>query len=260
MERRYKKPRGGFRYTEKTPMGWRDNSTPKRQFEDLILEEMDQIWESDPRAKGRIDKDWHVNAIIRGGWLYDQARQEVKAQWIEQGIWKDSWEHGGDGPLWDDKWKHEERVGLVTDGDSNQQGARFRPKWKAEVIRQHDASRPINQFIYQVESEYKRLAGEGNLSAAAANINTRAWKKVRDRWISRQIWDEEWGTLPGMIWMHEKPLADSGVDTGPESVNGESIAKAVGERIMRERGARVAVKREKRPKQLGAKKRSNKAR
>ncbi|KAI1139246.1 hypothetical protein F5Y05DRAFT_412346 [Hypoxylon sp. FL0543] len=211
---------------EEAQLSWRCNSTPKRQFDDLILQEMDRIWESDPRTEGRPDKHLHVNSGIQGGWLHDAAFEEVKAQWVEQGIWKDEWEHNESGPGSMDLWKHEEPLQCVFLDPPSQTGheARCRPKWKAEIVRQHEASRPINQFIYQVTNECERLASQNkeDASAAPGDINTQAYEIVRSRWFDRHIWDEEWGVLPGMAWQHEKPPpAASDTESEPETDSSE---------------------------------------
>ncbi|KAI9849329.1 MAG: hypothetical protein M1837_004789 [Sclerophora amabilis] len=38
------------------------------------------------------------------------------------------------------------------------------------------------------------------------DINTKAYENVKDRWIRWEIWNDEWGVLPGMLWMHEDPV------------------------------------------------------
>lgn len=42
-----------------------------------------------------------------------------------------------------------------------------------------------------------------------ATVNSRAYSRVRRRWIDRHIWDERWGALPGMRWKHERRCASS---------------------------------------------------
>ncbi|XXH01399.1 MSH2 protein [Hypoxylon texense] len=154
---------------------WHDRSLPKYQFADLILEEMGRIWDADPRSQGRKDRRLHVNPRIRGGWLYDQAREEVQAQWVEQGIWKDSWQHMELGPPYTDSWKHEiPPPSLYNDDDTATtnphlpSAARTRPMWRAEQARQREASRPINMFLYQVTNECERLADYVKAEAATA--------------------------------------------------------------------------------------------
>ncbi|KAI0165194.1 hypothetical protein GGR52DRAFT_575286 [Hypoxylon sp. FL1284] len=211
---------------------WHDRSTPKQQFADLVLEEMSRIWDSDPRARGRTDKSTYVNEWVRSGWLYDRAREEVQAQWVEQGIWKESWTDLELGPPYTDSWKHEETVSTNNSPSpsSAAPGARWRPRWRAaETARQREASRPINMFLYQVISEHERLsAGRGRGRAQREDrpppdddINTRAYGAVRARWAARHVWDDGWGVLPGMMWRHEKPLPQfSGGDDDDDDDDG----------------------------------------
>ncbi|KAI1413473.1 hypothetical protein F5Y13DRAFT_189378 [Hypoxylon sp. FL1857] len=188
---------------------WRLNSTPRNQFDDLILEEMSRTWDADPKRRGS-DKNLYIHRGIQGGYLYNQAFEEVKAQWVEQGIWRESWGLNGKGPAATDRWKHEERLQCVFDEAVNKPGyeARYRPKWKAEVIHQHEASRPIHQFIYQMGNERERLAA-GKEGEDAGDISSDAYHIVRMRWADRHIWDEGWSVLPGMTWQHEKPYVCS---------------------------------------------------
>jgi hypothetical protein len=47
--------------------------------------------------------------------------------------------------------------------------------------------------------------------AAAADINSRAYQNVKNTWITRFIWNNNWGIMPGMSWKHEEPL-DEAID------------------------------------------------
>ncbi|KAI1769853.1 hypothetical protein F4818DRAFT_446838 [Hypoxylon cercidicola] len=248
-------------------VAWRDRSLPKQQFADLILEEMGRIWNADPRSEGRTDRHLHVNRRIRGGWLYDRAREEVQAQWVEQGIWKDSWEHMELGPPYTDTWKHETQLSFDPLDASSAAGqissteARSRPRWRAEMLRQREASRPINMFLYQVTNECERLSDQarGDPAAAASDINSQAYGRVRARWVARHIWDDGWGVLPGMSWPHEKPLpGGSGSGSKPEresSGEGETMAKAAGDQLMRDKQVRerLAARRGKKKKTVAFK-------
>ncbi|OTB01970.1 hypothetical protein M426DRAFT_265263 [Hypoxylon sp. CI-4A] len=217
-----------FTWTEHLRI-WRTFSIPQKQFEDMVVEEMSRIWDADPRSEGRTDKLNYVHPGATGGWLYDQAYDEIKAQWIEQGIWRDGWDNGHVGPRALDTWKHEEPLPWTRDEQAKPMGyeARFRPKFREEVVRKHEASRPIHQFHYQMQLEVSRLTGpdigaEG-LSQTPENLNTQAYDAVRLRWRERRIWDEEWGTLPGMAWKHEKPPLEYTDDEG------SSVAGSAGE-------------------------------
>jgi hypothetical protein len=57
--------------------------------------------------------------------------------------------------------------------------------------REREASRPYHQFVYQISKERARIQeesanGEG---ADAADINTRAYKNVKNIWTKRGIWN-----------------------------------------------------------------------
>jgi hypothetical protein len=36
----------------------------------------------------------------------------------------------------------------------------------------------------------------------------KAYENVKNTWVKRGIWDQRWGTLPGMSWMHEEVLLE----------------------------------------------------
>lgn len=42
-------------------------------------------------------------------------------------------------------------------------------------------------------------------SVAFIDINTMAYEAVKGLWDRMGIWDTEWGVMPGMSWMHERP-------------------------------------------------------
>ncbi|KAL7619585.1 hypothetical protein AAE478_010126 [Parahypoxylon ruwenzoriense] len=186
-----------------------ENSVPRQQFTDHVHDEMKHIWESDPRAEGRTDMQWHIRPGVNEGWLYDEAVEEVKAQWVDQGIWKKSWNKTDDGPCAGELWKHEDPLSEAP--TQNGPDSRFQPKWQAELIREREASRPIHQFFYQVTKQQERLSARdnGDLSVCASDISTQAYEMVRASWIARGIWEDDWGVLPGLTWRHEKPLDKS---------------------------------------------------
>ncbi|KAL2168729.1 hypothetical protein VTG60DRAFT_6900 [Thermothelomyces hinnuleus] len=41
-----------------------------------------------------------------------------------------------------------------------------------------------------------------------ADINSIAYERVECTWIKRQIWNTNWGVLPGMSWKHEQPFEE----------------------------------------------------
>ncbi|KAI9762277.1 MAG: hypothetical protein M1840_001421 [Geoglossum simile] len=83
---------------------------------------------------------------------------------------------------------------------------------RGELERQ--ASRPYNQFMYQVGKECERIREEEYPASKMggwfertrpAEINARAYENIKNAWVRRKIWDVRWGVLPGMMWKHESP-------------------------------------------------------
>lgn len=164
--------------------------------------------------------------------IEEAAEKNVKACWIEQGIWNSKWDKLGEMPdrysmdgregkyLWKYLWKHEEP--LEPDSESGtERGAESeteRPTSRRSesvdkrILREYkrEASRPLNQFIHQISKRRKwieqQARPENEASVSAADINTRAYEDVKETWHERGIWNLRWGILPGMSWKHEEPL------------------------------------------------------
>lgn len=167
------------------------------------------------------------------------AADRVRERWIEQGIWDPKWyeanlERWGEGvqnaPLLDAPWMHQVPLDdddeSGTDDDSTadfkfgakrkrqktDEEARQTAERRAERQRQREVTRPIHQFNYQVSQERDRLLEERAQEAAnddpvkryPPDINTQAYTLVKDRWISKGLWVDKWGILPGMTWLHER--------------------------------------------------------
>ncbi|KAI0448493.1 hypothetical protein F5B21DRAFT_497439 [Xylaria acuta] len=201
-------------------------SFPYSQFEAQVEEEGRQI------NKGEDSDGCH--APIRMGHT-THARECVKKRWIEQGIWDEKWEQGGE--IW--RWKHEEPLEskpelhtelkttnanpfspshlmktseLETDeGPGNEEIQLIEKVW-ATKEREREASRPFHQFVYQLSKERERIQQElrrdGNPTADPFDINTTAYERVKDTWTKSGIWDNKWGFVPGMSWKHEQPLEE----------------------------------------------------
>ncbi|KAI1266136.1 hypothetical protein F5Y18DRAFT_426028 [Xylariaceae sp. FL1019] len=210
-------------------------STPRKQFKDLVLEEMSRMWEADPRTRELPDsiKRTHIHLGMEGP-AFDIAAQKIKEQWLEQGIWKTSWNVIDGGPHALEVWKHEQTLGFhdenanededdddnegLTDPEtlSQQYDAR---KTEEELAHDREASRPVHQFIYQISQERQRLSEKhGDYCwRQFPDLNTKAYDIVKKSWISREIWDDKWGVLPGMFWKHEVVVNDwNSGDSGEE--------------------------------------------
>ncbi|POS68913.1 hypothetical protein DHEL01_v212691 [Diaporthe helianthi] len=187
----------------------------------------------------RIEQKNECAGVGRGpGHLADDR---VKERWVKQGIWDFKWyesnlERWGDEvldtPLLDAVWLHE--APPEADNSDNEEeeeglplsvifGPKKPPKTEEEVRqsaerraerrRRREVTRPIHQFNYQVSQERERLVEEVRARQAPddsfarccpPDISTQAYNIVKDRWISRRIWVDKWGVLPGMTWLHER--------------------------------------------------------
>ncbi|KAJ5345352.1 hypothetical protein N7452_003356 [Penicillium brevicompactum] len=204
------------------------NSTPASQFRDQAFHASSKqrkpshddggLWEADPRHPSRVE----------------QAEATIREEWKKQGIWNEKWGiKPCNGPA--NRWMHEEPPDCSTTSESNiisaskpdiashlastllrsgrshhaikSQEATDRPSGQR---RNHDASRPFQQFIYQMAKEREDLISENRRGYRMAfddpNLNSVAYGTVRDLWKYRKIWTEKWGTMPGMKWKHEEPF------------------------------------------------------
>ena len=74
-----------------------------------------------------------------------------------------------------------------------------------------------DQEILEALAIERDLAEEAEAEAKAANeeteddhidLNSQAYERVKESWIRRNIWMEEWTVLPGRTWKHEYPFSD----------------------------------------------------
>lgn len=135
---------------------------------------------------------------------YVLVDHRVRDRWIEQGLWRDDWgpRQGGRQLHPGMKWKHEEPFPSLQGKVSESEATRLKE--------QHEASRPIYQYLYQVENERKwiescqKSASSGGIRSADANAQ--AHEAVKNAWVRWDIWDTEWGSKPGLTWKHEQPF------------------------------------------------------
>lgn len=196
-------------------------SKPEEQFSHQVDEEAKRIF--------KADRDG-TYLIPIGSDPYTVATQNVKKLWVDQGIWNDKWNQFAFG-----RWKHEEPLEGESDSDIDAAGTsppflsfRQKPQLKSKsrrpkrenkercIVREHerDASRPYQQFIFQISKERERLQRESPNKDAdiAPDINTRAYENIKNTWTKRGIWNTQWGILPGMNWKHEEPFQEEIAD------------------------------------------------
>ena len=199
---------------------------------------------SAPRGQLISQRSEELRRIVQSGAFvgvgkrpFGVAEDRVRERWTEQGIWDPKWyeanlERHGEGvrnvPLLGALWMHQ--VPLSDDSDTDEDSAadfKFGAKRKrqktdeearqsaerrADRQRQRELTRPIHQFNYQVSQERERLVEERTQEASdddpvkrwPPDISTQAYTIVKDRWVSRRIWVDKWGILPGMTWLHER--------------------------------------------------------
>ncbi|KAI1161037.1 hypothetical protein F5B18DRAFT_469147 [Nemania serpens] len=187
-------------------------SFPQFQFRAQTTEERRQI------LQDHADQTHRVPA----GTVFSRlAVENVKKLWAEQGIWNEKWNTSDN---W--TWKHEESltaelrdkgpVSVFSEQraeveTNNEEQGQEQASWAARQ-RERDATRPFNQFIFQVTKKrkriQKRLTPDQATASGLADINTKAYEEVKNTWINRGIWNVKWGILPGMSWKHEQPLEE----------------------------------------------------
>lgn len=90
------------------------------------------------------------------------------------------------------------------------------------------ASRPYEQFKYQMAKERQWLRDEGFHQALMnradlprVNLDEMAFESVKNNWKQDGVWNPQWGDVPGPKWTHEDPC--------PEEEDFESPAASEGD-------------------------------
>ncbi|KAM5356571.1 hypothetical protein ACJ41O_003217 [Fusarium nematophilum] len=120
---------------------------------------------------------------MAGTSIYKLSEENVKARWVEQGIWNEKWKGS---TVW--RWKHEELFEPESESETDSAAeseaplfgapsqrvqAKPRRRKNAEELRriaerrpvrerEREASRPFYQFVYQVSKERERIEDELN--------------------------------------------------------------------------------------------------
>ena len=226
-------------------------SFPLEQFLVQVKEETRRIWHANPRNNGVSER-----YIPSEGEEESEAIETIKKRWVEQGIWKDEWNEMAAGRYMyvGRRWKHEDQLELESESETDTeaepsplrslfviQKPQSRPRrsksddemrriTERRVVREREreASRPYHQFIYQISKERERVKQEvsnGDKDEAdAVDINTEAYKNVKNIWTRRGIWNEGWGILPGMSWKHESPLEEEEPSEDPAPIPANRLA------------------------------------
>lgn len=201
----------------------RNASTPYHQFGTQCREEEERILEA---HRNRI------RSLPVGANFVTLAEENVRKQWIEQGIWNNKWSPTAANAV----WKHQKPLDLEDISYEPQPKPipqkSDEEKRRVSLEREREASRPFYQFIFQVSKERERIQDESEsgevtsataAAAASPDINTRACENIQNTWVKRKIWNIKWGILPGMSWKHEEPEEEE-TTTDPAPVQGNPLS------------------------------------
>ncbi|KAH7134621.1 hypothetical protein B0J13DRAFT_641199 [Dactylonectria estremocensis] len=220
-------------------------SEPESQFRDQVREE-GEFDVRVRRAKILAEK--HGSKVFLGDledlidnvYVDDETNQRmvetIQKQWMERGIWKAEWRstfgnrlgpfghwhHGGSLELESESEIDTASTPVSRLGTTKRQANTSRPKSDEEtqrvaerralLEREHEASRPYHHFMYLLPKARDRIQQLLKLGEAPdldpADINTKAYEHVKNRWIEKGVWIDKWGVMPGMRWMHEYDIED----------------------------------------------------
>lgn len=100
------------------------------------------------------------------------------------------------------------------------------PRYPIQIptVRNPEASRPYQQFMYQVSKEREWIKDEMDHTAPgqAIDLDALAYESVKNNWIKDGIWHPDWDDFPGRTWKHEEPEPES----EPESEDEEDVGEA----------------------------------
>ncbi|VUC31094.1 unnamed protein product [Clonostachys rosea] len=170
-----------------------------------ILEEIERkrfrsfhrIYEG-PAESAPLEDPFEQNEVIK---------LKIRQRWIDQGIWHSSWFADEQDYEVGEAWRHE--AAFIGDPFDDPKGQKTEEQKAIEL----DASRPLNQFLYEIRREQEwyeecRKAGAVNVPTTQSEIESRSYNTIVQRWKFYHIWDYRWGRLPGPAWRHEMSLAD----------------------------------------------------
>ena len=195
----------------------RQNSLPSSQFRHELKEEGLRLW------KKATEHDTGYTTNMPWHYKYDECWKAVEDHWREEGIWSDKYTPK---TLGNWRWKHElalesssqseveeERSTLFGPQVTRKRKSRTaiteteRQQKRARREKEREASRPFHRFFYQCSLEIAtKLRGMEPYDQIPTDIVSQVLQQRRKLWKKAKIWDERWGIVPGMQWMHEVPL------------------------------------------------------
>ena len=196
-------------------------SVPAAQFEQQVILETKRIEHEDglDHFGKRLTLSHDRNLDSR--W---NSRNNIHEIWSKMGIWAEEWTATDSMPLGYDvgrMWAHEcspptsrsaspettqPKKLLSIPMDSG--GWLYVKAYQKVNARDRQASKPVNQFLAQVDREKQWLTDELTWQPRQNNVDVDnlAHQEVKNRWIEDGIWSSDWenSDLPGEAWAHER--------------------------------------------------------
>ncbi|KAL9043371.1 MAG: hypothetical protein Q9214_003440 [Letrouitia sp. 1 TL-2023] len=157
------------------------------------------------------------------------GKRHIIESWVSQGIWDSEWNSNH---VPGHRWKHEHsKVTMIPEDASFEQMV-----IRAREIRDVDASRPINMFLYNwLEEVKKTIQGKGQkctMESELTKMIENSYQVIKRKWKNHKKWTKEWGLLPGDQWRHETtPLGPEPKDEETTEVidsNASTITESLG--------------------------------
>ena len=201
-------------------------ATPGSQFDYQWRRERERIIEQIDRRRERRKETLPYNRNLD---FTQNARENVKRRWMEQGIWNSKWTTYTVGA----HWKHEEDPTSSPEPSPGPESPTTMifgkcvsksPEMSERILvvtaeqqaaheRETAASRPYHQFVYQISKEREWL--EDEMYDGVVDFDREAYKNVKNSWIKQKIWNPKWDDIPGRTWIHEEPDEEPGTSNGP---------------------------------------------
>lgn len=177
-------------------------SLPVNQFAAELDEEKDRVWRQ--HQDYNRDKPRPIGGIID-----EQALEHIRSRWQnEEKIWppdKDLPPKSGE--LWPHKMPHRVQKATAKTNSLFQRGDPYRQQGDSKAGLQGIlASIPYDRFHFEMARVRKKLTAE-RIRPQELRLDTGTWvyRKARENWERRAIWDPKWQVFPGFEWMHERP-------------------------------------------------------
>ena len=221
------------------------SSLPANLFERELEEESRRLWSQNWQSQTRNPpgRPWQYK--------WDEIWDRTERRWRQRGIWSDHFTRDTMGQ-WGG-WKHEQPLdssseeevevgrflGPILRRRKKQSTETDMQRKRAQRAKERAVTRPFAQFLSQLSFVVEELY-ESDPSNQPMDAASQVYQQLREQWEQAKIWDERWGAIPGMRWMHEGPVQElydyylpppqPPFSTGDQGVNGAASPRLPGHR------------------------------